>query len=522
MESGKNKRRSIARQLNAELEWRRFFKKLTFSILFAAAAVIVWCYIQEVTGGGRTFGVASRQFEGALHPNFPQYWGKSLAALPGDFLEAARSIAYGMEPEFSDWFPFRDVYYCFALPGNPDTAAAECRVFAGTALGMIWWIFLVFNLFALIGATVRSITGSGLIRKYLRPLDDMAALAEQLSDEQHSADRETVREETKHSEGLESALDDVIGEIDDVKDSEAKIEFHQTELEGLESALNNMLKRLEESKKKQIRFVDDASHELRTPIAVIHGYADMLDRWGKSDPKVLDEAVTAIKVESEHMTTLIDQLLFLARGEMDRHVLDRQRIDAQALLDEIMVESEMLDADHVFRMLSQPEDGEEDMQGVPEISAEHPEGEADPAAGTVFPETDAAGTLTVCADPALLKQSVRILRDNAVKYTPTGGEVTFKTYRRIRDTEDGEKLAHICIEVGDNGIGIPAEELPRIFDRFFRGSNARADNAGGSGLGLSIAQWIVREHGGTIEAISGSGFGTRMTIVLPEAEKEAA
>ena len=116
-------------------------------------------------------------------------------------------------------------------------------------------------------------------------------------------------------------------------------------------------------------------------------------------------------------------------------------------------------------------------------------------------------------DPAMLKQSVRILRDNAVKYTPAGGEVTFKAYRRA-DPRTG--AAQICIEVGDNGIGIPSDELPRIFDRFYRGTNARTDNAGGSGLGLSIAQWIVREHGGTIEAISGSGFGTRMTVVLPE------
>jgi two-component system sensor histidine kinase BaeS len=118
----------------------------------------------------------------------------------------------------------------------------------------------------------------------------------------------------------------------------------------------------------------------------------------------------------------------------------------------------------------------------------------------------------------MLKQSVRILRDNAVKYTPAGGEVTFKAYAREKDSGDGKVLRQVCIEVGDNGIGIPSEELPRIFDRFYRGSNARADNTGGSGLGLSIAQWIVREHGGTIEAISGSGFGTRMTVVLPRYE----
>ena len=413
-------------------------------------------------------------------------------------MQAARNVVYGREAEFSEWFPFRGITYCFSLPGSP--GAAEHRADAGVILGAVWWGFLAFNLLGLIGAIFHSLTGSGLIRKYLRPLDDMAMLAEQLSDERHSADRETVREENRHTEGLEDALDDVIGEIDDVEDSQAKIEFHQTELEGLESALNNMLRRLEEGKKKQIRFVDDASHELRTPIAVIHGYADMLDRWGKSDPKVLDEAVTAIKVESEHMTTLIDQLLFLARGEMDRHVLDRQKIDAQDLLDEIMVESEMLDGGHVFRMLSHPAD-----------SSEENNGENGPE--------DGAESLTVFADPAMLKQSVRILRDNAVKYTPAGGEVSFKAYRREKTGENGEKIPQICIEVADNGIGIPSDELPRIFDRFYRGSNARADNAGGSGLGLSIAQWIVREHGGTIEAISGSGFGTRMTIVLPEAER---
>ena len=113
----------------------------------------------------------------------------------------------------------------------------------------------------------------------------------------------------------------------------------------------------------------------------------------------------------------------------------------------------------------------------------------------------------------MLKQAVRILRDNAVKYTPAGGEVTFKAYAR------GEK---VCFEVGDSGIGIPKDELPRVFDRFYRGTNARTDNAGGSGLGLSIAQWIVKEHGGSIEAISSEGVGTKMTIVLDQTQPEDA
>ena len=511
--AGKNRKksRSIARQLNAELVWRGFFKGLLFSSIGAVLAVAVWCYIQEGIAGGRTFGVVSRSFAGALHPNAPGDWGAALKSFPGDFMQAARRLIYGTAPVYSGYFPFRGIEYRFSMPGEP--GAAEAAVSAETVFGLIWWAWLAVNISGLVSGLIRIAAGSGLIRKYLRPLDDMADMAERLSEERHTADRDKVRDrvrgrvgetEDREKDGPPLDLDRVIGEIDDVEDSGEKLEFHQVELEGLESALNNMLRRLEDEKKKQMRFVDDASHELRTPIAVIHGYADMLDRWGKSDPKVLDEAVSAIKVESEHMTTLIDQLLFLARGEMDRHVLDRQPMDAQELLDEIMVESEMLDAPedghgHMFLMLSHPPVSEEDSSG----------------------EGDGSGAeerLMVFGDPAMLKQSVRILRDNAVKYTPAGGEVTFKAYAREKDSGDGKVLRQVCIEVGDNGIGIPSEELPRIFDRFYRGSNARADNTGGSGLGLSIAQWIVREHGGTIEAISGSGFGTRMTVVLPRYE----
>ena len=408
-------------------------------------------------------------------------------------MSVARHLLNGSEPVFSGDFPFRGISYRIVVAGGEGAKVVSAEVI----LAVLWWGFLLFNLLGLLHAVLRTLSGSGVIRRYLRPIDDMTAWAAQISEERHSVGAGDVRNEVKsdpNSAGiaLDDALDDAIGEIDEVEDSGARIELHQTELEGLEDALNNMLKRLEEAKKKQIRFVDDASHELRTPIAVIHGYADMLDRWGKSDPKVLDEAVSAIKTESEHMTTLIDQLLFLARGEMDRHVLDRKPLDAQQLLDEIMVESEMLDEGrHVFRMLSHPADPEEGEAEVP--------------------------PLTVSADAALIKQAVRILRDNAVKYTPDGGEISFKAY--AREDAAGRR---ICLEVSDTGIGIPPEELPRIFDRFYRGTNARADNAGGSGLGLSIAQWIVKEHGGKIEAISGSGFGTKMTIVMPEKQERAA
>lgn len=493
MSSPKKRSRSIARQLNAELAWRSFGKKLFWSIFITILLLAAWCWTQENVTGARAAGIVSREFTGSLHAAPPSEWDNAFEALPGDVMTAARCLLNGSEAEFSDYFPFRGISYRMHLAVSGSEYAATRTVSAEIVLGLLWWGFLLFNLLGLLSAVLRSLSGSAVIRKYLRPIDDMTAWAAQLSEERHSVESGDVRDAVKSDPksagiALDSALDDAIGEIDEVEDSGARIELHQTELDGLEEALNNMLKRLEEAKKKQIRFVDDASHELRTPIAVIHGYADMLDRWGKSDPKVLDEAVSAIKTESEHMTTLIDQLLFLARGEMDRHVLDRQPLDAQELLDEIMVESEMLDEGrHVFRMLSHP--AEADAEGE-----------------------DGAPKLMISADAALIKQAVRILRDNAVKYTPDGGEISFKAY--AREDAAGRR---ICLEVSDTGIGIPSDELPRIFDRFYRGTNARADNAGGSGLGLSIAQWIVKEHGGKIEAISGSGFGTRMTIVMAEA-----
>ena len=165
----KKKSRSIARQLNAELEWRKFWRQLCFSVFFAAVAVVVWCYVKEGLAGGRTFGVAAREFGGALRPNPPSTWGSALRAFPRDFLAVARRIVYGTEPQFSDYFPFRDVVYRFSLPGNGMMPVEES---AGAILGAVWWVFLAVNLSGFFSALIRSAFGSRLIRRYLRPLDD--------------------------------------------------------------------------------------------------------------------------------------------------------------------------------------------------------------------------------------------------------------------------------------------------------------------------------------------------------------
>ena len=311
------------------------------------------------------------------------------------------------------------------------------------------------------------------VRSILKPIDDVAMLAERLSSETRakSAQAETQAAEKSVEAGRFRDIETALDHIDDLS-GDARISVRDSELSGLEAAVNNMLKRLAASQKKQIRFVDDASHELRTPIAVIQGYAHMLERWGKDDPAVMDEAIEAIETETAHMKTLVDQLLFLARGDMDRLVLAQERIDAAGLMRELHEEYEMIDADHEY----------------------------------VCPIPEDAAPLYVVGDVTMLKQALRVLLDNAGKYTPKKGTITLQAQR------DGSEIR--C-SVADNGVGIPSDDLPRIFDRFFRGATARSGTQG-SGLGLSIAKWIVDTSGGRIDVVSAPELGTKMTIVLPE------
>lgn len=358
---------------------------------------------------------------------------------------------------------------------------------AGGMLTVCTFLFGVSFLFQLACLLSCLLGGSRIIKKYLKPIDEIAVIADRLSTEVRSLSRDEARQNEPDLDSLENA-------INAIEDSDTRLQVHDAELGSLEAALNNMLKRLDEGKRKQIRFVDDASHELRTPIAVIQGYIQLLDRWGKEDEKVRDEAIEAIKTEAEHMKVLVDQLLFLARGEMDRHVLEKEELNVSEILGEIRDESIMLDENaevhHEFSLiLPQKESGEPD--------------EYEP--------------LMICADAAMMKQAIRILRDNAVKYTPDGGRITFKAYHRAVAATGGQGKQSVCIEISDTGIGIRPKELPRIFDRFYRGENVRANNSSGSGLGLSIAKWIIDEHGGIMEAISSEGVGTKMTIVMEEA-----
>ena len=241
------------------------------------------------------------------------------------------------------------------------------------------------------------------------------------------------------------------------------------ELQDLAMVINSMLDRIEQSYNSQKQFVSDASHELRTPIAVIQGYTDMLRRWGKEDPEVLDEGIGAISQETVAMRELVENLLFLARHDKKTLLLEISEFDPADVVKEVCQEAGMVSGDHRF-------------------------------------EVNPCESSLIHADRGMIKQVMRILVDNAVKYSPADSTVTLGT----RPNGNG------CIlTVTDHGAGISEEDLPKIFERFYRADAARNSETGGHGLGLSIARIIVVAHSGKLRVRSKVGTGTTFEIVLP-------
>ncbi len=292
------------------------------------------------------------------------------------------------------------------------------------------------------------------IRKVLRPINEIALRADELSRLSFSEDKYQVLEEA----------------IEHIRPGEEHpLSFQDSDLVGVEAAINNLLIRMRDTYRQQARFVNDASHELRTPIAVIKGYANMLDRWGKEDEKILDESIGAIQNEAEHMNHLVEQLLFLARGDSGKTSVRLEEVSLTSMMQEVYEESFMIDEAHPYRF--RPPDS----------------------------------PLTIQVDAALLKQAVRILIDNAAKYTNPGDEIL------LGCGASGE--GDVYIQVQDTGIGMEEADVQHMFERFYRSDEVRSYQ--GTGLGLSIAKWIVDKHGGHFEILSRTGLGTRIRVVLP-------
>ncbi len=385
--------------------------------------------------------------------------GRIQEVLPLETQAALRSVHLPRKADVSLFYLFDNLQYQLEL--DLDGYATTIIVHFGSIVWILKTLFLVLLIAQLINLFKQMITRADLIRGVLRPISDLAQQAQTLSKEKGPL---SVRE----MQALAGTLD----EINAAKlDTRIDLDGTQDELKDVAIAINGLLARINESYRLQARFVSDASHELRTPIAAIQGYANLLDRWGKNDPEALQESIDALKEEAANMKDLVEQLLFLARGDNNTMHLDLERFDLGSLAETIHRETEMIDGGHKFEVQ--------------------------------------ANEAVVLADQGLVKQAARILVDNAIKYTPVGG-----TIRIIVMGEQGK----VWFTVQDSGIGIPPQDIPHIFDRFYRADESRARVTGGTGLGLSIATWIAERHGGHLEVLSREDFGSRISLVLPRSD----
>ena len=276
--------------------------------------------------------------------------------------------------------------------------------------------------------------GALMTHHLLKPLDDIAAVAMQITN-----------------------TDDLSRRLPDTG--------RRDEIGRLTMVLNQTFEQLERLFHARQRFLADVSHELRTPLTTIRGNVDLMRRMGVLETDTLD----VVQDELRRMTRLVDDLLLLARA--DTGALPIQRVPVE--LDNVFLD--------VYRQIQSIEQ---------------------PVAITIM-EVD---QVTIIGDGDRLKQLLINLVDNAIKYTPSGGEV-------LLSLSKSDSVAEIVVR--DNGLGIPSEDLPYIFDRFYRVDKARSRKMGGSGLGLSIVRWIVEAHGGDIRVESQMGQGSAFIVTLP-------
>ena len=238
------------------------------------------------------------------------------------------------------------------------------------------------------------------------------------------------------------------------------------ELKDLALTFNDMLDRLELYMNQQKQFVSDASHELRTPIAIIQGYTEMLERWGKDDPAILEESINSLSQETANMKNLLEKLLFLSRSDKKTLKVEKINFDLSALCHDVIKETGFIDDEH--NIVSKITDG-----------------------------------IMLSGDKDLIKELIRILVDNALKYTPEGGTITLGCTMSKQN---------VILSIQDTGIGIAHEHIPHLFERFYRVDEARNKSTGGTGLGLAIADQIVKEHGAQISVTSEVNEGTQFLI----------
>ena len=242
------------------------------------------------------------------------------------------------------------------------------------------------------------------------------------------------------------------------------------EIGRLTLTINEMIRRLHDSFAQVRQFSADASHELRTPLTIVRGEIELALRTPKS-PDQYRRVLESTLEEVLRLTSIIDNLLTLAKADQGLYQADFSEVDLRLLLEELFEDSEVL------------------------ASQKH-----------IAVSLAAGSSIRIVGDRLRLRQLFLNLIDNAIKYTPEGGRVALAIER-----QNGNAV----FTVSDTGIGIPPEEIPKVFDRFYRVDKARSREMGGSGLGLSIAKWIAELHRGSIAVESELQHGSVFTVRLP-------
>lgn len=406
---------SIARRINGLWVWKQFGNYISMDIMIVLMLIVCWCIAGEI-----------------------------------DFFGSVKFL--GTDRSFEMQKGIGSIVYVVSREGEK-----TLRLSGGMFFVMLRTCAIIVGGIQMISLLHSIIFDANSIRQQLRPLNELARKAEEISS--------IAFDESKFQQ-LEDAISHVHPENDD-----EHLQIGDQDLMGISVAVNNLIDRMRDSYRQQSRFVSDASHELRTPISVIQGYVNMLDRWGKEDETVLEESIEAIKHESEHMSKLVEQLLFLARSDSGRNRMIMEEVSLTELMQEVYEESKMIDEGHTYLMKAAV--GED---------------------------------VKVIGDATMLKQTMRILADNAAKYTREGDEIVFSV----------GVMKEAFFAVQDMGVGMGESDVIHVFERFYRSDEARSSKTGGTGLGLSIAKWIVDKHKGHFDILSRKDLGTRITVFLPK------
>lgn len=248
------------------------------------------------------------------------------------------------------------------------------------------------------------------------------------------------------------------------------------EFDLLANTLNEMIDRIQISAEAQKRFISNASHELRTPIAVIKGYARLLTRWGLENKETLKESAEAINLEVETIQTLLEDLLMMTRVDSKLADMKVEEIDIITLIHETMKDNAILYAHRDFNF-----------------------------------QLESTSSFKTLGDRWLIKALLRIFTENANKYSPEDKSVD---YNLIGDDN------RFKISIADHGNGIPDEHKNKVFQRFYRVDEDRSREKGGSGLGMAIAKRIVSLHKGNLWIEDTLGGGATIIIEFQTSEKE--